>query len=493
MIAWLTNNPGIMLLLLLAGFAAVGWVKLANIRRDWQEFQAWRLSKHSGVTQSPQPVEAVQPVVDLATVKGAASALASPPKDLRAIITELRRRSPGEKYQIPFGWVAAKGEAWLVHAGLVGGINHMLISGQSDAGKDNLALTILFTLAAEQSPRKVQFCIIDGKGLDFVGWEKKQHTWKLALEPQNIAPTMKALSTERERRGRILRAAQVAKWDEYTGDDLPLLVVYVSELSLLEDAVGKTDLTNWLNSELAAGRAFGIRYIIATQTASNFATRWRSQISLYLAAFQPSQSQDEPNTGLTSKELREVGLVPPSELPSPPSGAGVFTLVKGRSGYTLRASYLSSEHRRWLLSQLPNLQKPLQITNPEPAQETPKKLPEPEAEMLLALLRSGQALPIREAIPEAPGSTSEARSNHVFSNSGSTEAPRSTEALLSVSHTLEALPLPPEEVPAEEQQAILKAATRLPSRSQVCQEIYSTRGGRAWEKVKMVCDAAGIL
>jgi hypothetical protein len=493
MIAWLNDNPGIMLLLLMVGFAAVGWVKLANVRRDWQEFQAWRATKDQGGTQSLQPIESAQPVIDLTTVKSAASALANPPKDLRAIITELRRRSPGEKYQIPFGWVAAKGEAWLVHAGLVGGINHMLISGQSDAGKDNLALTILFTLAAEQSPKKVQFCIIDGKGLDFVGWEQKQHTWKLALEPQSIAPTMKALTTERERRGRILRTAQVAKWDEYTGDDLPLLVVYVSELSLLEDAVGKSDLTGWLNSELAAGRAFGIRYIIATQTASNFATRWRSQISLYLAAFQPSQSQDEPNTGLTSKELREAGLVPPSELPSPPSGAGVFTLVKGRSGYTLRTSYFTSEHRRWLLSQLPNAQKPLQAVNPEPTQQAPKKLPEPEAEMLLTLLRSGQPLPIREAVPEAVGSSAEARSNHIFSNPGSVEAPGSAEALLSVSDTLEALPLPPEEIPAEEQQAILKAATRLPSRSQVCQEIYSTRGGRAWEKVKMVCDAAGVL
>ncbi len=483
-----------MLLLLIAGFAAVAWVKLANVRRDWYEFQAWRTTKQGGATQTITPIEKPEaPILDLDTIKGAGNALANPPKDMRAIITELRRRSPGEKYQIPFGWVAARGEAWLVHAGLVGGINHMLISGQSDAGKDNLALTILFTLAAEQSPEEVQFCIIDGKGLDFVGWEQKQHTWKLALEPQTIAPTMKALSTERERRGQILRAAQVAKWDEYTGNDLPLLVVYVSELSLLEDAVGKADLTSWLNSELAAGRAFGIRYIIATQTASNFATRWRSQISLYLAAFQPSQSQDEPNTGLTSKELREAGLVPPSELPAPPIGAGVFTLVKGRSGYTLRASYISSEHRRWILNQLPNSQKPLQLPKKPTLELEQKKLPQSETEMLLALLRSGQPLPIREAIPEAPGSSQKARSNQVFSNSESTEAPGSTEAILSVSNSLEALPLPAEEVPAEEQHAILKAATRLPSRSQVCQEIYSTRGGRAWEKVKMVCDAAGVL
>ena len=234
MLTWLNNNPGLMVLLFLAGVTAVAWVKLGNVRRDWHEFQAWRNDQNELAVSASTPAAETRPTPDLTIVKGTTYALANPPKDIRAIVRELRQRSPDEPYQIPFGWVAARGEQWLIHAGLVGGVNHILISGQSDAGKDNLALTMMFTLAAEQSPKKVRFCIIDGKGLDFSGWEHKQHTWRLALEPQDIAPTMKALTAERERRGRVLRLAEVAKWDEYTGEDLPLLIIYVSELSLLE-------------------------------------------------------------------------------------------------------------------------------------------------------------------------------------------------------------------------------------------------------------------
>jgi hypothetical protein len=108
-----------------------------------------------------------------------------------------------------------------------------------------------------------------------------------------------------------------------------------------------------LNSELAAGAALGIRYIIATQTVSNFDTRWRSQISLYLAGFQPSQTQDQPNTGLSTHEIRAAGGVPPSALPAPPAGAGIFTAVSGGEAVTVRAGLLDDAQRQRWLARLP--------------------------------------------------------------------------------------------------------------------------------------------
>jgi DNA segregation ATPase FtsK/SpoIIIE-like protein len=56
---------------------------------------------------------------------------------------------------------------------------HILISGQSRAGKDTLALTMLLVLAVQYSPQAVQVCIIDGKGLDFVGFAGLAHTWRV--------------------------------------------------------------------------------------------------------------------------------------------------------------------------------------------------------------------------------------------------------------------------------------------------------------------------
>ncbi len=289
---------------------------------------------------------------DTTILPGAALALAHPPArvlDATKYISE----DTGWSYDLILGWRRTEDSIHCISAPLVGDVYHTLITGQSRAGKDNLALNAMFGLALMYPPQKVQFCIIDGKGLDFCGFEGKAHTWKLALEPPEIAPAMEALTRERERRGKVLRGAQVSKWESYKRDDLPLLVVYVSELSLLEGAVGKRQLTDWLNQELAAGAAFGIRYIIATQTASNFDTRWRSQISLYLGAFQPSQSQDQPNTGLTTNEIKASGGVPPSELPAPPTGAGVFTCVQGRHAVTVRAGLMDDEQRKSLLEQLP--------------------------------------------------------------------------------------------------------------------------------------------
>jgi hypothetical protein len=294
-------------------------------------------------------------IANISPLPGAALALANPPADIETAI-EYIRHDAGFHYDILLGWHVSRREGRGAHclsAPLVGDVYHTLITGQSRAGKDNLALNAILGLAMVYSPEKVQFCIIDGKGLDFCGFEGKAHTWRLALEPREIAPAMEALTREREHRGKLLRAAQVSKWEAFKGDNIPLLVVYVSELSLLEGAVGKRQLTDWLNQELAAGAAFGIRYIIATQTASNFDTRWRSQISLYLAAFQPSQSQDQPNTGLTTNEIKTANGVPPSELPAPPKGTGVFTCVQGRSCHTVRAGLMDDEQRKMLLKRLP--------------------------------------------------------------------------------------------------------------------------------------------
>jgi hypothetical protein len=265
-------------------------------------------------------------------------------------------------YHLVLGWQQRHKAAHCIALPLVGGVYHTLISGQSRSGKDNLALNALLGLVLKQPPDRVQLCIIDGKGLDFAGFEGKAHTWHLALEPETIAQAMHALTQERQRRGNLLRGAKVSKWENYRrSPTLPLLVVYVSELSLLEGAVGKNHLTDWLNQELAAGAAFGIRYIIATQTVSNFNTRWRSQISLYLAAFQPSQSQDQPNTGLTTSEIRAAGGIPPSELPAPPAGAGVFTCVLGREVKVIRAGLMDDEQRYRLLAELPESNDPGQV------------------------------------------------------------------------------------------------------------------------------------
>jgi hypothetical protein len=211
--------------------------------------------------------------------------------------------------------------------------------------------------------------------------------------------------------------------------------------------------------DLAAGRAFGMRYIIATQTVSNFSTRWRSQISQYLAGFQPSESQDQPNTGLTTRELESTKSAPPSKLPAPPTGAGVFTAIHGRECITVRASYLSDDQRRAWLQRLSAATRPVEASAPMEA---------PVQSVSTALERHESALPAASA-------------GVVDSLKPALTAP-STPPVAA----------PPEavgpDISAEEKQQILQLAAAGHSRRKVCEQVYGAPGGRAYERVKAVLD-----
>jgi len=428
---------------------------------------AWR-------TRTVPPVPAAKPPQQKSdAIAWAGRALTTPPRDLPTTLAYCRQRWGDVPLLFPIGWYRNhRGAPDCAAASFLDDTYHILISGQSRIGKDNLALQILLALALREPPERVQFCIIDGKGLDFIDLTDKAHTWWLADDVCDIRPTMEALTRERERRGRVLRYAQVSKWENY-GGDLPLLVCYISELSLLEDATSKTDLTTWLNSELAAGAAFGIRYIVATQTASNFHTRWRSQISLYLAGFQPSQTQDQPNTGLTTKELRAEGGVPPSELRPYPDGAGVFTAVHGREAETVRAGYLSDEQRRALLACLPNREAIAPATYDPPLHDLLHHAPDRAS----AAWERGES-PFATALPDAndaeadPAQSPDSGGGGQRSGSGVVVSSKEREAILAAREALSANGHPP-------------------SRRAVCRQVFNgATGGAAYRKVQAVLDAA---
>jgi len=406
--------------------AATCWV-LLRILILYRQYQQVGLAARPAI---PSQANRPRPQV----VAGAGAALMQPP-DLATTIQTLTRQAPSSRYRFPLGWSLINSQAVLSQAAFVGDINHILLTSQSDGGKDNWAIGVLLSLIALHTPDEIQICVIDGKGLDFSGWHGLSHVWRVALSPDAIAPAMQAISAERERRRRILSAAGVSKWDAYQGGNLPLLVVYVSELSLLQDATSAKLLEQWLNSELAAGRAFGLRYIIATQTASHFATRWRSQVSLFIAGFQPSQSQDTPNTGLRTQEIGASDAVPPSALPGPPTGAGIFCVVAGREAVNIRAPLIDdAERTRWVEA----------LGGASTRSNAKEALPE--------------MLDLEPCLP--PGS------------SGSREAHQVTEA---------------------ERAAIIAAAREETSRRKVSRRVFGAVGGRAWEKVKRVCDEEGLL
>jgi len=476
-------------LLLLAGLA-FGTAQYFKMRLEVNRLRAY-ITELEGVQNAPQPAPA-KPIATLEPIAlpNAGLALKSPPTSLQATLSHIQR--VGERYTFPLGWYTDNGLVDLATARFTGDVNHILLTGQSDAGKDNAALNIILSLAATHTPQHVQFAIVDGKGLDWIDWQCKAHAWLVATEPEEISGAMESLTNERKRRRGILADAGVKKWDTYQGDDLPLLVVFVSELLLLQNAVGKANLTSWLNTELTASRAYGIRYIIATQTASNFDTQWRSQISLFLAGFQPTPTQDMPNVGMTTKDLEAIGAVAPSGLPAPANGAsGVFLALQGNTAVNVRTSFISDQHGDYWLAQLP--QKTLH--------STPTKVPTASADTtLLALLHSGQPLPIADELVELSVERPTASSRTFYSTNRTSveqsdggrtfDNSRSTDTFAT---SYVELPLPDDLVPFDEQRRIIEAAQTVKSKRQLSMKLYATDGGQKSTWVKLVCDAVGLL
>lgn len=280
--------------------------------------------------------------------------LKEPPAGVKDNLHEVIRQHPQDPYAFPLGWVTRNGVPDLYTVSLYGDSpyksGHILLTGETDWGKDGWVFLTAALLCMRTNPTQLRLFWIDGKGPDGALWQRLAHNW---MEPvtnaDDIGRAVKVLEREREQRSLLLQHHGVTKWEELSVEVRPpLLFVYVSELKLLRRAIGK-DLEAWLEAELSSARACGIRYCIATQTATNMKTEWRSQIGLFVAGGQSSRDGDKPNVGIGTDEVRERGGIPPSSLDLP----GMFTVRLRRHVVTVRASYLSLDERKSILAQLP--------------------------------------------------------------------------------------------------------------------------------------------
>lgn len=309
-------------------------------------------------------IEAVLRSIPRTTVPGGGPALFEAPSDLRFVLAYMRKHQPGGKYLWPVGWYLSTddGKPRLVWTSLKGEANHFLISGTTNSGKDNLARYGIYTLCLQHTPQEIQFAIMDGKGLDWLGFSGKAHTWGISLSHEFHDALASRITREMRVRQWKIQQTGVRSWDDYKGGDMPMLVILVSELYLIAMALGqsgksgsgKDQLKNWLTPLVTAGRAFGMRVIVLTQSATNMPTEWRGQLNTYLAGAQPAPNHDEPNTGLRAENIKAKGGVPPSEMPSVPTYAGVVTYVQGMEVGTVRSGFVTDEQIDSILAGMPD-------------------------------------------------------------------------------------------------------------------------------------------
>lgn len=275
-----------------------------------------------------------------------------PPTGLASLLRQhewFDQRDGFDPLRVSIGWrVRPHGGLWLECAtfsrGHPNSVVNVLNSGQIGSGKDVLLRSMLLPLLLRNSPDDLNLVIVDGKGLDYVSYAGLPHMLALANDIPDIPPALDWLDVERERRKTLLREAGAKNWHEAAAPKpFPLLLVYISELTTLERFVER--FWEWVNDHLSLDRALGICYIIGTQTASNTPTRWRRQMQLFVAGYQPSTDDDRPNTNIGAGRWPE-GVVPPSGLPL---GNGYFTGVLGRAAFNVRSAYISDDEERQAL------------------------------------------------------------------------------------------------------------------------------------------------
>jgi hypothetical protein len=154
---------------------------------------------------------------------------------------------------------------------------------------------------------------------------------------------------------------------------------------------------------------------------------------------------------------------------------------------TVRTTLLPSEQVRYWLAQMP--EKSLHTMNLTPASPAVKPVHNP----LLEALVTGAPIPIEPEQLPGGGNVIIQHADAVKPLPVIAAEGGNGNRAMSVNATPERLPLPADQVPAEDQRKILAAAQSARDRKEVCQAIYGTTQGRPYSRVKAVLDAAGLL
>jgi DNA segregation ATPase FtsK/SpoIIIE, S-DNA-T family len=296
-------------------------------------------------------------------------AMSNPPAYTQTI-QELRRLST-TPYSVPVGWVLdpAAATGHLMHTSFNDEVYNLLVTGQNRMGKDNLVLNMLYALMLAHTPAQLQVAIIDGKGgLDFNNWEHLAHVWGLSVAPGEHEALMALVEAEWDSRRKTLKAAGARNWGAYTRaghTDMPLLIIYVSELSLIKRDMSKDQFNAWLEGMLRGFPAFGIRFIIGTQNVSgDGGTGWRGETQLKISARLDKQSSVEPCTAKTPAEIAAAGVTSPHLLQPGPTNKGVFFIGYGDVMANVRTSFITDEQHDHLYHLLPRRSEPLKPLTP---------------------------------------------------------------------------------------------------------------------------------
>lgn len=134
-------------------------------------------------------------------------------------------------------------------------VHALLLTGPTGSGKSVAVHTLLAGLMGYLPPDKLQFVLIDGKGLEFVNYIGLEHLAKDPVEePDSIRETISQLRREIE--SRTVRNG--------SGEEQPRMVVVIDGMFFAWDPIQEVEDEFWYCVE--AGKSVGVHFIITSQT-----------------------------------------------------------------------------------------------------------------------------------------------------------------------------------------------------------------------------------
>lgn len=180
------------------------------------------------------------------------------------VALDLVERPAGE-YLIPVGQ-GADGPVW--HSLWESG--HILVGGESGSGKSTWLNAALVALLAAHTPQELQVAVVDPKEIEFQAYQGIPHLFApVTTEVEDASALTVRLMAELDRRRALFShagAKNLARYNQRTGDRLPLILLIVDEVTDIALAAGlKSSFYTALIRLVSKGRAFGLVVMLATQ------------------------------------------------------------------------------------------------------------------------------------------------------------------------------------------------------------------------------------
>ena len=178
----------------------------------------------------------------------------------------------GEPYRKAASLRAAIGHSagHLHHLDLRSDGPHALVGGTTGAGKSELLQSWILSMAANHSPQRLTFLLVDYKGGSaFADCERLPHTVGMVtnLDANGVQRALKSLTAELDHRMKVLQAAKAKdlmelekRWDASAP---PSLVIVVDEFAALVQEV--PEFVDGVVNVAQRGRSLGLHLILATQ------------------------------------------------------------------------------------------------------------------------------------------------------------------------------------------------------------------------------------